>query len=106
MKNVLKLFALFLAAGLPGVAFAEILGVRFPAAVSGETAIGLFAIVVSVLLAMHEYSNGARAYEPKPGRRVLRPAPEAFASARSLAYGTGKRRGSSSRTPFYPSVKL
>ncbi|HEY0945813.1 MAG TPA: hypothetical protein VGD81_11115 [Opitutaceae bacterium] len=106
MKNVLKFIALSFAAGLPGVAFAEILGARFPSAVSAEALIGLFAVAVSLLLAMHEYSSRAAGYEPKPGRRVLSPADEAFVSARSLAYGINARRGAASRGAFHPSVRL
>ena len=106
MKTVLKFFALSFAAGLPGVAFAEMLGARFPAAMSAETIIGLFAVAVSMLLAVHEYSGRARGYEPKPVRRVLRPAAEVFSSPRSAVSRIGSRRSSTSRGPFYPSVRL
>lgn len=76
MKTTIKLFAFLLAAGYPCVAFAEFLGARVPSTLNVENVVGLFALAVTALILISDYSRrGVRtislpATAPAMGRRT------------------------------------
>jgi hypothetical protein len=90
MKNQIKLLALVLAAGLPGVAFAQVAGAHLPTALNTESVFGAFAIVGIVLGAVSDYS---RKFQPLPLNSSTRPVSAApTLVVHEPAYGI--RRGS------------
>jgi hypothetical protein len=89
MKNIIKLLALVLAAGLPCVAFAQVAGAQVAAAINTESVFGAFAIVGITIGAMRDYS---RSFQPLPltAARAVSSAPTLV--VHEPAYGI--RRGS------------
>jgi hypothetical protein len=60
MKTSIKIAALFLAASVPTVAFAEILGANIPAILNVENTATAFSLLIIALTVISDYSRRSR----------------------------------------------
>ncbi|MDO8542305.1 MAG: hypothetical protein Q7S40_17840 [Opitutaceae bacterium] len=73
MKNVFVLTHLLLGAALIAACGAQTVGVLPPGALSLQSCVGVYVAVMTLALAVHDYSGPRRRYAPPPPRPAPQP---------------------------------